>query len=317
MSILVIILFAILYALGSVIMYYTGISGFMPQLIFAFLMIFIQYLIGPKIVELSMGIKYPKREEIPWLFEMVENLSRKANIPTPKIGISYINIPNAFAFGRTLRGGRVCVTKGIMDLLNEDELKAVLGHELTHLKSRDVLFITLLSVIPILLYRLFFHLTWYGSYSRRRDSGGYAALIGLAAFLFYFITNLLVLYASRIREYFADKGSVALGNSPSVMATALYKLVYGAAKTPKEQLKQVEGLKAFFLNDLSKARTEISELSQLDLDRSGSIDPFELKSLSQKQLHLSFADKAMELLSTHPNMLKRIKHLSQYSLSGH
>jgi heat shock protein HtpX len=97
------------------------------------------------------------------------------------------------------------------------------------------------------------------------------------------------------------------------MATALYKLVYGAAKTPKEQLKQVEGLKAFFLNDLSKARTEISELSQLDLDHSGSIDPFELKSLAHKQIHLSFADKAMELLSTHPNMLKRIRQLSQYS----
>jgi heat shock protein HtpX len=244
---------------------------------------------------------------------MVEALARKANIPTPRIGISYINIPNAFAFGRGLRDGRVCVTKGIMDLLSEDELKAVLGHELSHLKNRDVLFITLLSVIPVILYRLFIQLSWYGSYSRRRDSGGYAALIGLAAFLFYFITNLLVLYASRIREYFADKGSVNLGNSPSVMATALYKLVYGAAKTPKEQLKQVEGLKAFFLNDLSKARAEINELAQLDLDRSGGIDPYELRSLAQKQIRLTFADKAMEFLSTHPNMLKRIKQLSQYS----
>jgi heat shock protein HtpX len=294
-------------------MYYTGITGFLPQLIFTFGIMFIQYLIGPKIVELSMGVKYIKKQDAPQLFEMVEALARKANIPTPKVGISYINIPNAFAFGRGLHDGRVCVTKGIMDLLNEDELKAVLGHELSHLKNRDVLFITLLSVIPVILYRIFFQLTWYGSYSRRRDNGGYAALIGLAAFLCYFITNLLVLYASRIREYFADKGSVTLGNSPSVMATALYKLVYGAAKTPKEQLKQVEGLKAFFLNDLSKARNEISELAQLDLDRSGSIDPFELKSLGHKHLHLTFADKAMELLSTHPNMLKRIKQLSQYS----
>jgi heat shock protein HtpX len=262
---------------------------------------------------MSMRVKYIKREEAPWLFEMVENLARKANIPTPKIGISYINVPNAFAFGRGIKDGRVCVTKGIMDLLNEEEIKAVLGHEMTHLKSRDVLFITLLSVIPLLLYRLFWQFSFYGSYSRRSDRGNYAALIGLAAFLFYFITNLLVLYASRIREYFADKGSIALGNSPSTMATALYKLVYGAAKTPKEELAQIEGVKAFFLNDLSKARQEISELAQLDLDRSGNIDAYELRNLSQKPIKLSFADKAMEILSTHPNMLKRIKQLSQYN----
>jgi heat shock protein HtpX len=313
MSILVIILFAILYALGSIIMYYMGATGFLPQILFALGIVFLQYLLGPKIVEMSMRVKYIKREEAPWLFEMVENLARKANIPTPKIGISYINVPNAFAFGRGIKDGRVCVTKGIMDLLNEEEIKAVLGHEMTHLKSRDVLFITLLSVIPLLLYRLFWQFSFYGSYSRRSDRGNYAALIGLAAFLFYFITNLLVLYASRIREYFADKGSIALGNSPSTMATALYKLVYGAAKTPKEELAQIEGVKAFFLNDLSKARQEISELAQLDLDRSGNIDAYELRNLSQKPIKLSFADKAMEILSTHPNMLKRIKQLSQYN----
>lgn len=314
MSILVIILFAILYAIGSVVMYYLGVTGFLPQILLALGMILLQYLIGPKIVEISMQVKYLKREEAPWLFEMVEDLATKAHIPAPKIGVSYINIPNAFAFGRGIKDGRICVTKGIMDLLEKDELKAVLGHEMSHLKNRDVLFITLLSVIPLLLYRLFWQFTFYGSYSRRREnSGGYAALIGIAAFLFYFITNLLVLYASRIREYFADKGSIALGNSPSTMATALYKLVYGAAKTPKEDLKQVEGLKAFFLNDLSKARKDIADLAELDLDRSGSIDSYELRSLAEKSIKLSFADRAMELLSTHPNMLKRIKQLSQYT----
>ena len=173
-------------------------------------------MIGPKMVEWSMGVRYLKKEDAPELFRTVEDLSRKAGIPVPRIGVSAIPIPNAFAFGRSLSDGRICVTKGIMDLLDKDELKAVLGHEMTHLKSRDVLFITLLSVIPLLLYRVFWHLTFYGSYSRRRESSsGYAVLIGIAAFLFYFITNLLVLYASRIREYFADKGSVALGNSPS------------------------------------------------------------------------------------------------------
>ncbi|MEI8349203.1 MAG: zinc metalloprotease HtpX [Candidatus Omnitrophota bacterium] len=317
MSILVIILFSILYAVGSLIMYYGfGVSGFAPQIVLALAIALIQYLVGPKIVEMVMQVKYINKADAPWLFEMVEELARKANLPTPKIGISYINVPNAFAFGRGVKDGRVCVTKGIMDLLNHEELRAVLGHELSHIKNRDVLFITFLSVIPLILYRLFFQLTFFGGYSRRRENGGYAALLGIAAFLFYFITNLLVLYASRIREYFADKGSIMLGNSPAVMATALYKLVYGAAKTPKEELKQVEGVKAFFLNDLSKARQEINELAELDLDRSGTIDPYELRSLREKPIHLGFADRAMELLSTHPNMLKRIKHLSQYTRTG-
>lgn len=310
---LIAVLFSILYAVGVIVMYYLGVRGFLPQVLFAFGMIFLQYLIGPKIVEISMHVKYVNKEEAPWLFEIVEGLAKKANIPMPKIGIAHISVPNAFAFGRGLKDGRICVTKGIMDLLDKDELSAVLGHEMSHLKNRDVVFITLLSVVPLILYYVFYHFTFYSSYSRRRDSGGSAALIGVAAFVFYFITNLLVLYASRIREYFADKGSLDLGASPSTMATALYKLVYGAAKLPKENLKEIEGVKAFFLNDLSRAQNEISDLAKLDLDRTGTIDPYELRSLSQKKIKLSFADKAMEILSTHPNMLKRIKKLSEYN----
>jgi len=80
-----------------------------------------------------------------------------------------VDIPNAFAFGRSLKDGRVCVTEGILNLLNEDELKAVLGHELSHLKNRDVLTITLLSVIPMIMYRIAWNFLFYG---RRRDSRG-------------------------------------------------------------------------------------------------------------------------------------------------
>ncbi len=310
MAILLGILFGIIYIIVTIFMQALGVGNFYSYLIMAFAIVFLQYMVGPKMVELSMRVKYPERSEYPWLFEMVEEMAKKAKLPTPRIGISYINVPNAFAFGRSAKDGRICVTKGIMQLLNKDELKAVLGHEMSHLKNRDVLFITLLSVIPLILYWIFLNLTLFGG--RRRDSG-YGALIGLAALLFYFITNLLVLYASRIREYFADKGSVSLGNPPSALATALYKLVYGAAKTPKENLQEVEGVKAFFLNDVSKARREISELAQLDLDRSGTIDPYELKQLQKKEVHLSAGEKLMEAMSTHPNMLKRIKQLSQYN----
>jgi heat shock protein HtpX len=234
----------------------------------------------------------------------------RANIPVPKVGVAQISLPNAFAFGRGLKDGRVCVTEGILRLLSEDELRAVLGHELSHLKNRDVLTITLLSVIPMILYRIAWQFLFYGR--RREGRGGDTALIGLAAFIFYFITNLLVLYASRIREYFADRGSLCLGNSASSLASSLYKLVYGAARIDRDSLKEVEGLKAFFVNDPSRAYNEIRELAQLDLDKSGTIDPSELQALENKRVRLSFGDKVLEALSTHPNMLKRIKQLSTY-----
>lgn len=305
-------LFGILYMVATMIGIGVGITNFYFYLFLSLFFMFIQYMIGPKIVEWTMRIRYIRREQSPYLYSMVEELTREAEIPLPKIGIAQIPIPNAFAFGRTLKDGRVCVTEGIMRLLSENELRAVLGHEISHLKNRDVLTITLLSVIPMILYRLAWHFLWFGG-GRRREQRANTLLIGLVAFLFYFITNLLVLYASRIREYFADRGSVNLGNKPAWLASALYKLVYGSARIDKETLKESEGLKAFFLNDPSKALNEIKELRQLDLDRSGRLDTYELEALQQKRINLSFSDKLLELLSTHPNMLKRIKQLAKYS----
>ena len=311
MWLLVTLLFGIIYALIVVIgRSFLHVGNFSFYLILSIVMMFIQYMLGPKIVEWSMRVKYIKREENPRLFQIVESLSVRANIPMPRIGIAQIDIPNAFAFGRSIKDGRVCVTAGIINLLNEEELKAVLGHELSHLKNRDVLTITLLSVIPMIMYRIAWQFLFFG---RRRDErGGNTMLIGLAAFAFYFLTNLLVLYASRIREYFADRGSVLLGNQPKALASSLYKLAYGAARMDKESLKQTEGLKAFFINDPSKGRKEVLELSQLDLDKSGTIDASELAALRGANIRLNLGDRMMELLSTHPNMLKRIKKLSEY-----
>ncbi len=313
MWLLVTLLFGIIYALIVIVgAGFLHVGGFSFYLIISLVMMIIQYMLGPKIVEWSMRVKYIKREENPRLFQMVESLSVRANIPMPRIGIAQIAIPNAFAFGRSLKDGRVCVTSGILNLLNEEELKAVLGHELSHLKNHDVLTITLLSVIPMVMYRIAWQFLFLG---RRRDErGGNTVLIGLAAFLFYFITNLLVLYASRIREYFADRGSVLLGNQPKALASSLYKLAYGAAKLNKEDLKQTEGLKAFFINDPSRGRKEVLELSQLDLDKNGIIDASELELLRKANIRLNFGDKLLELLSTHPNMLKRIKKLSEHQV---
>lgn len=314
MFLLTAILFAIIYAVVSMIGYSLGVTNFYFYLVLSLVMMLIQYMLGPKLVEWSMRIKYVGENEYPKLHVIVRDLAAAAKLPKPRIGIADIAVPNAFAFGRTIRDGRICVTKGILNLLSDEELKAVLGHEMSHIKNRDVLTITLLSVIPIILYRIAWQFLFFGG-RRDRSQGGNAAIVGLIAFLFYFLTNLLVLYASRIREYFADKGSVDLGNNPSGLASALYKLVYGSARLPKEAIKNVEGLKAFFASDPSRAVQELKELKDLDMDRSGTISDSELRLLQAREVKLGFGDRMMELFSTHPNMLKRIKRLSDWQRS--
>lgn len=299
------LMFAIVYALITVIVPGT----WLLYAIIASFFLFIQYMIGPKMVEISMGVKYVSEREYPELHQMVGELARASGIPKPKIGISKLAIPNAFAFGRSLRDGRVCVTEQIMRLLSKGELRAVLGHEISHLKHRDVTIITMLSVVPMVCW----FIAWSFMFSGGRHRGNTIA-IAIVAFALYFITNLLVLYGSRIREYYADRGSVKLGNEPHHLATALYKLVYGSAKVPKKALKQMEGYKAFFANDPSRAMSEINELKQIDLDLSGTIDKDELRVLRTKGVRVGTADKLMEMLSTHPNMVKRVKHLSTLAM---
>lgn len=303
------LLFAIVYGivifaanmmgLGGGIYFYGALASFM---------MFVQYMIGPKMVEWSMRVKYVDEKEEPELHRVVGELARDAGIPKPRIGIAKTPIPNAFAFGRWAKDGRVCVTDGIMSLLDEHELRAVLAHEISHLKNKDVATITMISVIPMIC--------WYLAWSFMFSGGnrGNSIMIGIAAFVLYFITNMLVLYVSRIREYYADEGAVQLGSSPHHLASALFKLVYGSARIPKDTLKRAEGMKAFFASDPSRAAHELKELAQIDLDNSGTIDMNELMALRTKSIKISSADKFMEMMSTHPNMLKRIQRLS--SLQG-
>lgn len=311
MFLLVALLFSILYGVITWVGTLLGAGGAIPYLVLAFVFLGFQYLIGPALVGRVMRVKWVTEKEAPQLHQMVTELAERANLPKPKVGISQLSFPNAFAYGRTQRDGRICVTQGILDLLSREELRAVLGHEMAHIRHRDMVIITLISAIPLVMYWLAFSMMWGGMMGGRRGGGSYAALIGISAFILYFITNMLVLYGSRIREYYADLGSVRLGNMPHDMATALYKLVYGNASLKnKDELKRVEGVRAFFVNDPARAWREVKELSQVDQDMSGTIDFDELMDLRQKEIRLSTSDKLMELFTTHPNMLKRIKHLS-------
>ncbi|MFP4642219.1 MAG: zinc metalloprotease HtpX [Chloroflexota bacterium] len=313
MFLLMALLFGILYGVITGVGTWMGEGSAIIYIVLAFGFMGVQYLIGPAMVSWSMKIKWVSEKEAPELHRIVDELARQANLPKPKVGISQLNIPNAFAFGRTQSDGRICVTRGIMNLLNKDELRAVLGHEMSHIKHRDMAIITLLSAIPLIMYWIAISFMFRGMFGGNRQGGGAgaAALIGLGAFVLYFITNLLVMYGSRIREYYADQGSVELGNNPHHLATALYKMVYSNARfRGKEELKQVEGVKAFFANDPSRAWNEVRDIAQIDLDTDGTIDAAELMELRSKSIKISSSDKLMELMGTHPNMLKRIQRLS-------
>jgi heat shock protein HtpX len=311
MYLLIILLFGILYGVIVGLGTWTDTGSPMIYLFIGFGFLLIQYLISPAIVGWSMRIKWVTEKEAPELHQMVAELAERAGLHKPKVGISQLNIPNAFAYGRSQRDGRVCVTQGILRLLSKEELRAVIGHELSHIKHRDMAIMTLISVIPLIMYWIAWMTMLRGAFGGRQGGGNYAALVGLGAFLLYFITNLLVLYGSRIREYYADLGSVRLGSMPHHLATALYKLVYGnASMRNSEELRRVEGVKAFFVNDPSRSYYEIKELSQVDLDMSGTIDYDELMELRHKEVRLSTSQKMLEAFTTHPNMLKRIKHLS-------
>ncbi len=310
MFFLVALMFAVVYAIITVFAAAMGMHNFAFYAVLAGVMMFIQYMAGPFIIERFMGVRYVTEKDEPELYAMVSEMAQKAKIPVPRLGISNQAIPNAFAFGRSLKDGRICVTSGILKLLDRHELRAVLGHELSHIRNRDVLTITLLSVIPLIMYRVAFHMMFFGGRGRRNSQN--TLVLGLVAFIFYFITNLIVLYGSRVREFFADRGSVALGNHPRYLASALYKLVYGSSRLSKESTRSVQGVKAFFLNDPSRAQGELKEFKQIDHDGNGVIDIEDLRSLSRAKLRLTAGARLAELFSTHPNMLKRVKKLSGY-----
>ncbi|MBN1762041.1 MAG: M48 family metalloprotease [Methanomicrobia archaeon] len=315
MGLCIVLLFAVLYALLSVIAYFVGAGTPLVYALLAFGLVAIQFFIGPKVVERTMHIRYVSESEAPELHRMVSELALKAGIPKPRVGISEIPIPNAFAFGTSKKTARVCITKRLMEMLSRDEIEAVLGHELSHIKHRDMVVITALSVIPMICYFIYFSFFWsglFGGGGRDREGALPMMAIALIAFVVYFISNLIVLYASRVREYYADAGSAELTRKPHELASALYKMIYGSASTKSERVvKEMGSMRAFFAADPVTARGDLKDLSAADLNRDGKIDEYELRMFAERA-NASRAERVMELFSTHPNPVSRVKRLGTY-----
>lgn len=216
-------------------------------------MIILQWYFSEKIVLWSSRAKIVSREEFPKLHDLVERIVARNNLPKPRIAVINTNMPNAFATGRGRRNSVVVVTTGIMDILDAEEMEGVIGHELTHIKNRDVLVITLASLFSTVAWYLMQFGFYggmgygYGYGSRDRNSGASMIIIIAVAMLTWVISFLIIRAISRYREFAADRGSAQITGKPVKLANALMKISGTMQRVPTKDLRQVEGLNAFFI----------------------------------------------------------------------
>ncbi|HEX7033350.1 MAG TPA: zinc metalloprotease HtpX [Nitrososphaera sp.] len=239
----------ILYLIFLSVLVYVGIN-FIAIAVIAGVMIFAQYYFSDRIVLWSSGAKVVSREQFPELHDLVERIVARNNMRKPRIAVINTRMPNAFATGKSQKSSLVAVTTGLMEILDEEELEGVLAHELTHIRNRDVLVITLASIFSTIAWYLM-HFGMYGGmtggYGRRNDSGGGIVLIFLVAIVTWLVSFLIIRAISRYREYAADRGAAQMTGKPVKLANALMKISGSMRRVPTRDLREVEGLNAFFI----------------------------------------------------------------------
>ena len=236
----------LLYIIFLSILHYLGV-GYIPLAIIAAVMILAQWYFSDKIVLWSSGAKIISREEYPKLHEIVERLSTNNGLPKPKVAMVNSNVPNAFATGKSPKSSLVAVTTGLLELLDDDELEAVIGHELTHVRSRDVLVLTLASVFSTVAWYLIQFGFYGGLQTRNRNSAGSGVIVLLVAVVTWVVSFLIIRAISRYREYSADRGGAIMTGKPDKLATALLKISGKIKVIPPHELKNVQKLNAFFI----------------------------------------------------------------------
>ena len=274
MTLLTILLILVGGALG-------GKGGLIFAFIFALLMNFGSYWFSDKIVLKMYRAQEISYDQAPELYDIVKRLAQRANLPMPKVYIIPQEAPNAFATGRNPKHAAVAATRGILNILSEQELEGVLGHELTHVKNRDTLISTIAATVAGAITMLASMARWglmFGGYSgRSRDDNGILGIIGILVIsILAPLAALLVQMAiSRSREYMADKGGAELSNHPLALASALNKLDSCAKRLPMQSSNHATA-HLFIVN------------------------PFK-------------ADFVSKLFSTHPSTEKRIEKLEEYA----
>jgi heat shock protein HtpX len=240
------VILGVLYIIFLSILHYLGV-GYIPLAIIASAMILAQWYFSDKIVLWSSGAKIVSKEEYPKLHEIVERLSSNNGLPKPKVAMVNSPVPNAFATGKSPKSSLVAVTTGILDLLDNDELEAVIGHELSHVRSRDVLVLTLASVFSTVAWYLVRFGFFGGLQTRNRNTAGSSAIVLLVAIITWVVSFLIIRAISRYREFSADRGGAIMTGKPDKLASALLKISGKIKVIPPKELENVQKLNAFFI----------------------------------------------------------------------
>ncbi|TET20730.1 protease HtpX [Candidatus Bathyarchaeota archaeon] len=289
------------------VLYMTGISFMvLPFIIVAFNIG--QWLFAPRLIDAMYRVKEVSRSDNPELYETVERLSKKSGIKMPRVMLAKIPLPNAFAYGSPIAGTRVAVTKGLLETLEAEEVEAVIGHELGHLKHKDVQVMMFVSLLPALFYAIGLSMLFSSRTGRGGRSGG-AAIIGIASIILYWILTLFTLYLSRLREYYADRHSAMIvEDGPRKLSEGLAKIVRSTGRMKKHRrgTSGSSSLKSLFITDPDRADLDATSIRQAGVY---STDRKLVEDVLRRKI--TTLDRVMEFFSTHPNIVKRLKALQE------
>jgi heat shock protein HtpX len=236
--------------------------GILPMVVLLGALALVQYYTSDKIALAASGAKVVTPDEAPELHAMVERLCAMADLPKPRVAIIPTDVPNAFATGRSPKHAAVAVTQGLWNRLEPREVEGVLAHELSHVANRDVAVMTIASFFAMLAAFLMRIGMWTGMMGggRRDQNSAPAFLIMIVVSLVtYVLSFILIRMISRYREYAADRGAALLTGAPEYLMSALQKIASDMTRIPQRDLRQLEGMNAFFIipTNVKRSFTEL------------------------------------------------------------
>jgi len=246
-------LLGLLYVVFAVVLFQVLNAGVVLAVVIVGALAFFQYFTSDKLALKAAGARIVERDEAPQLHDMIERLCAMADLQKPRVAIIESDVPNAFATGRNQKHAAVAVTTGLWNRLEPKEVEGVLAHELSHIANRDVLVMTVASffaMVAALLTRFGLYSGMFGGFGGNRDNNNHVPvwlIVLLVSVVTYFISQILILAISRYREYAADRGSALITGAPENLMSALQKIASGITQIPQRDLREVEGMNAFFI----------------------------------------------------------------------
>ena len=243
----------LLYVLFAVALFFVLDAGIVVMVVIVGALAFVQYFTSDKLALKAAGAKVVERDQAPELHDMIERLCAMADLRKPRVAVIESDVPNAFATGRNQKHAAVAVTTGLWNRLEPKEVEGVLAHELSHIANRDVLVMTVASffaMIAAVLTRVGLYSGMFGGMGGNRDNNNQIPVwlvVLVVSVVTYFLSQILILAISRYREFAADRGSALITGAPENLMSALQKIASGITQIPQQDLRQVEGMNAFFI----------------------------------------------------------------------